>query len=664
MRRIQKNRISTSKLVEYKDSRIVDIIDQIHDDELVLPSLQRKFVWKDFQITSLFDSIMQDYPIGTFMFWTIGRNKLDQKIKDKMKFYQFVSKYKKKNLGGGDEVYDKDKTECVVDGQQRLTSILIGLKGTYEKHTNDCEMYINLNFLNESNFSSEDSSIEMKEDRRKYEFSFKTPNQYTKIRENYTSNGELWFPVRKVLDKDVCFTKRWIEDEDSIKKNENKIVQKRQKFLNKSRHYLEKEFNDKIIDYDWDKYSRTLIILWNKIHVDKIVSYFPLSKISLPDIIEIFIRVNNSGTNLTRTEMLMSVVSSIWRDGRDKIDELIKDINLNGYEFDTDFIMRASLVILDERVLVNTNNVLRIANKLPENWQIISSSVKSAIIAIERMGFTKSILRSKNAVIPIAYYYSKVKDKTYDAKDEQQMMLYLHSVLILGFYGTHGDTALADIRKAMVKNADSELGPFELRDIHKKGFNFKDIANQYTKEVSEGKIKKELIIARKEQITDLLKTSYGSKSFIILACMNKELIKDNDKNRRKNKSGAKVHQDHLYPQKGLSLYNEVIKNNANLELQGYLKDIDGYLQKDGMLYETINSLANIHIFEDFKNREKQNIEPQTFFDKLDQDTIQKHKKENFIPLDKKLTFKNFHDIISERKELMRNKLNLMFNIEE
>ena len=75
MQRIQKNKISTSRLVEYKDSRIFDIIDKIHDDELVLPSLQRKFVWKDSQITDLFDSIMQGYPIGTFMFWTIGKSK-------------------------------------------------------------------------------------------------------------------------------------------------------------------------------------------------------------------------------------------------------------------------------------------------------------------------------------------------------------------------------------------------------------------------------------------------------------------------------------------------------------------------------------------------------------------------------------------------------------
>jgi|TARA_B110000438_G_scaffold58054_1_gene58062 hypothetical protein len=658
MQRIQKNKISTSRLVEYKDSRIFDIIDKIHDDELVLPSLQRKFVWKDSQITDLFDSIMQGYPIGTFMFWTIGKSKSDQNIKDGMKFYQFVNEYKKNDLGGGSEVQSKDKIECIVDGQQRLTSMLIGIKGSYQKHTVTAKMYINLSFHNESSTSSEESSIEIKEDRRKYEFSFKTYNQIKSIEQKYKSRNELWFPVNRVINKDVSFPSKWAKNEDTIKKNENKIIKKRQKFLDRSRKHLEETYG-KLTENDWKKSRRKLIILWNKIHVDKIVSYFPLSKISLPDIIEIFIRVNNSGTNLTRTEMLMSVVSSIWKDGRDKIDELLKNINSYGYEFDTDFIMRASLVILDVQVLVNTRNVLDIANKLSNKWNIISSAVESAVKATKQMKFSKSILRSKNAIIPLSYYYSKIKDKSYDAKDEQQMKLYLNSVLILGFYGNHGDTALADIRSAMVKNTDNK--PYELRDIHKNGFNFVDIASQYKKQVTEGKIRKDLLIESSDQIKELLETSYGSKSFIILACMNPKLINDYDNNLEKDVS--KVHQDHLYPKSSFENYSKVIKKSKNLK-EEYGQSLNDFSQKEGKLYNLINSLANIHIFEDFKNREKQNFEPQQFFNRLDKNTLNKHKQDNFIPLSKELNFVNFNDVIKQRKEIMRKILNTMFSVED
>ena len=660
MSRIYKNKISTTKLVEYKDSRIIDIIDDIADDKLVLPSLQRKFVWKDSQITDLFDSIMQSYPIGTFMFWKIGNSNDDKRIKNRMKFYKFISEYKKNNLGGGKEVENREKMECVVDGQQRLTSMLIGLVGNYEKHTVDCKMYINLSFSNVPKSYEEESSMEMKEDRRKFEFSFKTGNQIENIKKNYSSRGELWFPVNKVLNRDVRVRKNLIKNENEIKKNEHKILKKRQKFLDISRIWIEKKdnYNIKLSQSEWNDCQKILIQLWNKIYIDKIVSYFPLSKMLLPDIIEIFIRVNNSGTNLTRTEMLMSVVSSIWRDGRDKIDDLLQEINKKGYEFDTDFIMRASLVILDVQVLVNTRNVLDIATKLPKKWETISSSVKAAVDATASMGFSKSILRSKNAIIPLAYYYSKIKDKSYDAKDEQQMKLYMHCVLILGFYGNHGDTALADIRSAMTINqSNKDSAENELRGIHKKGFNFVDIASQYEKQVTEGKIAKTLIINTTAQINELLDTSYGSKSFIILACMNKDLIIKYDKER-----DIKIHQDHLYPKSAEEKYLEVLKNNPNLKI--LMEDFDKYQQGDGELYKMINSLPNIHLFEAFKNREKQNKEPQEFFNILDQDTLDDHKLKNQIPKDMKLSFENFNTVIKKREELMRAKLKRMFNIKD
>ncbi len=44
---------------------------QSHPDdpggELVLPAIQREFVWDDRQIVRLFDSVLRGYPIGTFL---------------------------------------------------------------------------------------------------------------------------------------------------------------------------------------------------------------------------------------------------------------------------------------------------------------------------------------------------------------------------------------------------------------------------------------------------------------------------------------------------------------------------------------------------------------------------------------------------------------------
>ena len=48
---------------------IKETLDQIQCKKLVLPAIQREFVWRPEQIYRLFDSLMQGYPFGTFLYW-------------------------------------------------------------------------------------------------------------------------------------------------------------------------------------------------------------------------------------------------------------------------------------------------------------------------------------------------------------------------------------------------------------------------------------------------------------------------------------------------------------------------------------------------------------------------------------------------------------------
>jgi uncharacterized protein with ParB-like and HNH nuclease domain len=64
------------KVGEYYEETISDAISRIDSNQLFLPALQRKFVWKTKQIEGLFDSIMQGYPIGTFLFWELSDKKV------------------------------------------------------------------------------------------------------------------------------------------------------------------------------------------------------------------------------------------------------------------------------------------------------------------------------------------------------------------------------------------------------------------------------------------------------------------------------------------------------------------------------------------------------------------------------------------------------------
>jgi uncharacterized protein with ParB-like and HNH nuclease domain len=48
---------------------IMGLLNQISDEEIVLPAIQRDFVWTEAQTETLLDSIMRGYPIGIALLW-------------------------------------------------------------------------------------------------------------------------------------------------------------------------------------------------------------------------------------------------------------------------------------------------------------------------------------------------------------------------------------------------------------------------------------------------------------------------------------------------------------------------------------------------------------------------------------------------------------------
>lgn len=67
-------------------------IDNIHNRQYLLPSIQRKFVWENSKIEVLFDSILRGFPINSFMFWQIS----DNNLKSQYKFYEFLTSYRER----------------------------------------------------------------------------------------------------------------------------------------------------------------------------------------------------------------------------------------------------------------------------------------------------------------------------------------------------------------------------------------------------------------------------------------------------------------------------------------------------------------------------------------------------------------------------------------
>lgn len=127
----------------------------------LLPAIQRSYVWREDQISSLLDSLMRGYPTGTLLLWE----------KPKGDMYMFISEYKKRERNKFADAKLNPKYS-VLDGQQRITSLYIAFMGKYEgkdlyfdtKSGKDGDEY-SFAFLNESEIKKfkEQSWISVKE---------------------------------------------------------------------------------------------------------------------------------------------------------------------------------------------------------------------------------------------------------------------------------------------------------------------------------------------------------------------------------------------------------------------------------------------------------------------------------------------------------------------
>jgi uncharacterized protein with ParB-like and HNH nuclease domain len=176
---------------------IADALRNIERRRYLLPAIQREFVWPASKIEWLFDSLMRGYPISSFLFWHV-----EDLSRSGYKFYEFLRHYRERfKIHNADaDTTGISNFFAVLDGQQRLTSLNIGLRGRfawkeYKAHWNDNENSIPTRrlYLNVTN------ELTNQEDDRVYQFQF-LKDADTGQTEIYDDGTVKWFRVSKIND--------------------------------------------------------------------------------------------------------------------------------------------------------------------------------------------------------------------------------------------------------------------------------------------------------------------------------------------------------------------------------------------------------------------------------------------------------------------------------
>ncbi len=432
---------------KYGRITIYDALESIVENKFILPAIQRKFVWKSEQIETLFDSIMRGYPINTFMFWEVK----DNTIKNGYKFYGFLKNYREYFKDENPEVSIKGSKKdyyAIIDGQQRLTSLYIGLKGTYAYKLPrvwwiDCEENLPTRHLY-LDLSKEVSDTD-DERKMKYNFKFLTDDEVMKSSEKTDS---IWFKVSDLynygnqedLFDDFVYTQPW----------RNNVF---------ARHAI-----------------RTL---FRKIIKEELITYYLEDTQEIDTVLDIFTRTNRGGEPLSYSNLLMSFITAHWqKDTRSEFKRLCEQvfqIGRPGFMIDSDFILKACLVLFCRDVKFRMKNFKTdTVSEIENNWDRIGKSIKEAFKLIESWGFNYSNMKAMNAVIPLVYYiYNHKIEETINSpiqhrEIKEEMRKWFCISLLKRVFGGQSDSVLMGIRKVLDDNKKNNVFPFEdIKDAFK-----------------------------------------------------------------------------------------------------------------------------------------------------------------------------------------------------
>lgn len=389
--------------------KIVSFINNSDEDGgFWLPNIQRPFVWSEEQICRLFDSIMREYPISTLLVWKTASDIRRRKFIDNWKATLRLSDFY--------VPADKKKKSLVLDGQQRLQSLYIGLIGSYDGK----ELY----------FDILSGDVSAPDDIR-YKFAF-------------LSAEEAQFPYVKF--KALVFTTK-------------RARELREEVVAGAGVSVSTEQQNKIDDH--------LSLIDRVFKMDEAVTYQELDSIDNPtlytedDVVEVFIRANSGGTKLSKSDLLFSLLSASWEVADERMEDALDSLNRHGFDFDRDFILKTCLVLLKQgaRYEVQKFRSQGVRENIEADWDKIVNAIRDVLDFVRGKTFIRcdKALPSYLVLIPLVYLRYTREPKWKKAKDVDT---YLLRCLLSGAFGGQPDNLL----DGLVKLID-DSGDFSIDDV-------------------------------------------------------------------------------------------------------------------------------------------------------------------------------------------------------
>ncbi len=379
----------------------------------VLPSFQRDYVWKTSQIENLFNSIYRGYPIGTMLFWRVNLAH-DESLKTES-FYRFLTHFEEDKTT---QAYAKTALLpnqdywIVLDGQQRLTSLAIGLLGSYRKRAR----YQRKNNPDYPEYKMYMLVSEEAENPFAFLSTDKTNNSECYVDET----GRKWILARKIF---------------YVDKGRDMVVPFK----------LSDKEEDRVTDFK-DALDRLCI------------DFSEMTGFDYNEATNVFVVVNSGGTVLEMSDILNSIIVSTWKNvnAKEEFKKLTETVANLGFNINTNYIVKAILYLLHNDVRFQIHGFTDFILEKEGCWNDVKLAIVDTFILLKSYGLNHSTLGGYNATLPILYYiYHKGAKNPATAaafaSDKAIIKQWLLSAILMKLFGRSSDSVLATVRSAFTE---------------------------------------------------------------------------------------------------------------------------------------------------------------------------------------------------------------------
>jgi hypothetical protein len=426
--------------VKKQDISVGELVGMVERGELVLPQIQRKYVWPGTRVRDLLDSLYRGYPSGTILVW-----ETDQPVPSRALAVE-----------QGANAFEGQK--LLLDGQQRLTSltaVISGSKVAVRGRRKPIDILFNLDH-------PDGITLPVQDDSEQPLILLGDEDAGDDPDDDSSAQGDLLERLKQ---------RTFVVASQGLKRQANWVSVTEVFGGADDAELLERTGVESIRDPRYKKYTARLQRL-RQIRNYPYVMHVLGRELSYEEVTEIFVRVNSLGVKLRSSDLALAQITARWDSFLNLLERFQAEFEELGFVPETGLLVRTMIVFATQQSLFQRANSTPIV-ALKQGWEKAQRGLRFAINFLSSNAGIEdeSLLSAPTLIIPIAVFSQLVGEKLTD-EQSRALLYWFHVANARGRYSRgSSETLLNEDLSILFKGGN----PSELMEPIRRLFGREDV---------------------------------------------------------------------------------------------------------------------------------------------------------------------------------------------